>query len=174
MWGAPLVLLVTLLAPHSLWADGGLLRLAAETGEFRLIVFTSPTPLRAGPVDLSVMVQDRETREPVLDASVAVRLSSGPGGRTLDVAATRDQATNRLLYTALFELPESGRWRVELDVRRGGVRAGVSLDLVAASSAPALLVLWPYWILPLLVIVLFGLHQWRSQQLGRLNSRSVG
>ena len=61
MWGRALMILATLLVPLSARADGGLARLVVDSGEFRLTVFSSPTPLRAGPVDLSVMVQDRET-----------------------------------------------------------------------------------------------------------------
>ena len=116
MPGRALMILATLLLPLSARADGGLARLVVESGELRLTVFSSPTPLRAGPVDLSVMVQDRETLEPMLDRRVELRLVPSAGGRSLEVAAIRGHSTNRLLYSALVDLPDPGRWRVEVEV----------------------------------------------------------
>ena len=174
MPGRALMILATLLLPLSARADGGLARLVVESGELRLTVFSSPTPLRAGPVDLSVMVQDRETLEPMLDQRVELRLGPSEGGRTLEVAATREDSTNRLFYSALVDLPDPGRWRIEVEVTgaRGGARE--SFELWVDAERPALLTLWPYWALPLVVIGVFGLHQWRSQKLRRLNPGPVG
>ena len=174
MPGRALMILATLLVPLSARADGGLARLVVDSGEFRLTVFSSPTPLRAGPVDLSVMVQDRETLEPMLDRRVELRLVPSAGGRSLEVAAIRGHSTNRLLYSALVDLPDPGRWRIEVEVT--GARAGAreSFEVWVVAERPAVLALWPYWALPLIAIGIFGLHQWRSQKLRRLNPGRVG
>ena len=44
-------------------ADGGVVRLRQRAGGYQIAVFTSPTPIRAGPVDVSVLVQDAATEE---------------------------------------------------------------------------------------------------------------
>ena len=48
------------------WGDGGTVRLSRCEGDYRISVFTAPTPFRAGPVDISVLVQDAATGEPDL------------------------------------------------------------------------------------------------------------
>ena len=40
------------LFPFPAIADGGALRLSVQKGSYQVAVFTSPTPLRAGPVDM--------------------------------------------------------------------------------------------------------------------------
>ena len=42
-------------------------------GDFQITVFTAPTPFRAGPVDISVFVQDPLTGELIPEARVTVR-----------------------------------------------------------------------------------------------------
>jgi hypothetical protein len=58
-------------------ADGGALRASRQCGDYRVSVFTSPTPLRAGPVDVSVLVQDAATGEVQHDLPVAVTVDDG-------------------------------------------------------------------------------------------------
>ena len=52
--------------------DGGTLRLSRSEGNYRISVFTAPTPFRAGPVDISVLVQDAITGEVMPKASVTI------------------------------------------------------------------------------------------------------
>src|SRR5215831_20221905 len=87
-------------------ADGGAVRLREKTGGYQLTVFTSPTPLRAGPVDVSVLVQDAATEEYVPNARVTVRLTARGTGQVLEYPATGEAATNKLLRAAEFQLPE--------------------------------------------------------------------
>jgi hypothetical protein len=75
------------------------------------MVFTTPTSLRAGPVDISVLVQDREDGQPVLDSDVSVWLRRD-GGRTVGGPATRAVAQNNLLYCTAVHLPEAGQWGI--------------------------------------------------------------
>jgi hypothetical protein len=138
--------------------DGGALRLRQRAGGYELSVFTSPTPLRAGPVDISVLVQDASTRECLPEEQVNVCLKTSGAGRTLKCAATTEAATNRLFHAAVFELPEPGRWDVEIAVsgRHGPVllRFGVEAD----GRAPRWRELWPWFTWPALVVALFSLH----------------
>src|SRR5947199_7831416 len=85
-------------------ADGGAVRLREQAGAYQVTVFTSPTPLRAGPVDVSVLVQDA-AGECVPEARVAVRLAARGTGEALECPATAEAATNKLLRAAVFQLP---------------------------------------------------------------------
>jgi hypothetical protein len=142
-----------LLAAAPAWADGGLVRLSQAAGPYTITVFSAPTPLRAGPIDLSVLVQRRDGGAPVLDAAVAVALHSGAA--RLEQPATRAAATNKLLYAAPLLLPSAGRWEVAVTVGDEIVRFAMD----AEPAASTVLAFWGYLVLPFLLIGLFALHQ---------------
>ncbi len=126
--------------------DSGLVRTSEATPPWRVTIMTDPTPLRAGPVDVSVLVQRAHGGHAVLDANVGLELR-GPAGLTLTASATRAQADNRLLYAAKFTLPAAGTWRVLTHINRGDIERRVKWDFVAADPAPPLAAAWP-WLLP--------------------------
>ena len=68
-----LTILATFLLAAPARGDGGTVRISERAGPYRVTVFTSPSPLRAGPVDVSVLVQDGETGELATDVRVTVR-----------------------------------------------------------------------------------------------------
>src|SRR5437868_5841580 len=70
-------------------ADGGMIRLSEQNGKYRITVFTSPAPLRAGPVDISVLVQDDMTGEVEPAAQVDIEAVR----RTLPHVALHQRAT---------------------------------------------------------------------------------
>src|SRR5262249_37115885 len=127
-------------------------------GGYLVTVFTAPTPLRAGPVDVSVLVQDARTGQPAPVGQVMLRLRQ-PGERTLEQAATREQATNRLLHAAQFDLPAPGGW-LGAGVRGGGGGGGGGVDPRAAELSPRWLELWGWIFLPVVAVVLFLGHQY--------------
>src|SRR5262249_33245950 len=76
------------------------------------------------------------------------------GARTLVYPTTPGR--NRLLKEAIIELPFAGRWRLEVDVRRGASAATVS-TMVPVESAPSrTLSVWPYLAAPPIAIALFA------------------
>src|SRR5262245_40678803 len=98
-------------------ADGGTVRLAQRQGNYQITLLTSPTPLRAGPIDLSVMVQNAENSELVTDGQVAIRVTrQGHARAALSRVATSDEATNKLFRAANLVLPERGWWDVEVSI----------------------------------------------------------
>jgi len=142
-------------------ADGGVVRAHADRGALTITVFTSPTPLRVGDADVSVLVQDRASHAALLDATVAVRLepldtSTAP----LVVDLGRASATNQLLQAATLRLPAPGRFRLVAVVRRAGDQAEVTAEVEVAPPLPALLALWPYLALPPVVVGIFLVQQW--------------
>jgi hypothetical protein len=140
-------------------ADGGTLRVCNRSDHYQVAVFTSPTPLRAGPVDLSVLVQRALNGECVTDARAFVRLKSRGSGRVMQLPATADAATNKLFRAATFELPEPGWWDVEVAVEGPYGPTLVTFDFWAEEPLPRWVELWPWFGWPALVVVLFGLHQ---------------
>src|SRR5581483_8908588 len=69
---------VLTLIPSLATADGGSLRLSEQDGNYRITVFTSPSPPRAGPVDVSVLVQDAATGD--LASGMRVAIDVAPRG----------------------------------------------------------------------------------------------
>ena len=86
-----------------------------KRGGYQITVFTAPTPFRAGPVDISALVQDASTGDPLTQVRVTVRMTK-PGGPALEYPATTEAATNKLFHAAQFELPEPGRWDMQVQV----------------------------------------------------------
>ena len=142
------------------------MRLRKRQGPYEIAVFTAPNPLVAGPVDISVLVLDLASGEPVLDASVSVKVA--PAGRpeaAVSHPATTEAATNKLLYAAVFELPESGIRICEVDVSGVHGKVEVRFTLDVASAGSRWIVLWPWICWPAPVILLYGIHQrsvWRK------------
>jgi hypothetical protein len=140
-------------------ADGGLLRLRQKVGGYQIAVFTSPTPIRVGAVDISVFVQNAETGEFVPDADVTVCLKIPGTEHVLRYPATSDAATNRLFKAAVFNVPEAGSWDAEVLV--GGPRgpAQVAFAVTADGRLPRWRELWPWFGWPGVAVVLFGAHK---------------
>src|SRR5208337_4324032 len=116
-------------------ADGGSLRLSGTQSGYRITVFTAPTPFRAGWVDISVLVQDSLTGEPMTGARVTVRMSK-LGQLPLDYPATAEAATNKLFRAAQFELPEPGRWDMQVRVEGSHGPAVIAGEVEAAKPLP--------------------------------------
>jgi hypothetical protein len=148
-------LLVVALA-GSARGDGGTVRASERCGPYRVTAFSSPVPLRAGPVDVSVLVQDDRTRA-VADVPVTVRVSpAGRAGPTMTRAATTEAATNKLLKAALFELPTAGTYDVAVEVNG---QPAVRFSMDAGEPLPGLpaLAWWVGW--PALAVAAFVLHR---------------
>jgi hypothetical protein len=160
--------LVTL-SPCQARADGGTVRLSEQQGKYRITVFTAPTVLRAGPVDISVLVQDADTGEPASGVQVTIRAEwRGSPDVTLRHRATTEAATNKLYYAATFDLPEPGWYSVEVSIDGPLGGAEVHFEMEAAEPPPPWLAMLPWVGWPALAILLFSIHQrlvrWRSRR----------
>ena len=140
-------------------ADGGALRLSGKRGDYRIAVFTAPTPFRAGDVDVSVLVQEAATGVAMPDAvPVTVRMVK-PGGPVLEYPATTEAATNKLFRAAQFELPEPGRWELRVRIEGPHGEAEIAGEVEAAGTLPRWPEIWPWIAWPAPAIVLFAIHQ---------------
>jgi hypothetical protein len=144
-------------------ADGGSMCLSGRQGDYHISVFTAPTPFRAGPVDVSVLVQEASTGDPMTPVKVTVRMTK-PGRLVLEYPATTEAATNKLFRAAQFDLPEPGRWALEVEVQGSHGLAVIGGELDAAEPLPRWRELWPWISWPALVIALFGIHQFVARR----------
>lgn len=147
--------------PHVAWADGGVPLTMRDVGGYRIAVFAEPAPLRAGPVDISVMVQDAQSGEQLDDTMIDVRVQSvGPVVVRRDSPATEEAATNKLFKAAHLTLPFSGHWQVQVEVDGRYGKAEVTAEMVAGTALPRWQRLWAWFTWPAVPVGLFLLNQW--------------
>lgn len=127
-----------------LFGDGGKVLLRQESGLYAVTVFLTAA-------DLSVLVQDRATLQPVLDADLVVRV-----GDTL-IKASHDQAQNKLLYAVTLPAEETGERVFTVDVNHGTIFSGM---VNVSPSAPMLASNWEYVAVPPVLILVFAIREW--------------
>ncbi|MGH8047579.1 MAG: hypothetical protein ACREKL_10055 [Chthoniobacterales bacterium] len=151
--------------------DGGAVLSQQNSGPYRVTLFGSPSPLRAGPADLSVMIQDAKTGDPVLDQSVTINVQAAANPKSEawvppccsmktiagTVAATHENAQNKLLYAANVALPASGEHDIIVKIGDEGAPLE-SKVAVQPPSAPASSY-WAWLAAPPLFIGVFALNQ---------------
>ncbi len=151
----------------AVWADGGRVVLVELHGDMEVSVFASPNPLRAGPVDISVLLQDAKSDQPVTDAQVSVDLTQRMNPkRRIHAVATSAAATNKLMLAALAELPEPGWWDVEVHCHTAHGDSQSRFALEAGRPLPRWLSVWPWFSWPFGAVILFGVHRllvWRRE-----------
>ena len=169
-------------APRNARGDGGIIRLRGTQGPFSVTVFSSPEVTAGGLADVSVLIQRRESGEVVLDADVNLALSPPDGLATkqsddlcglttaamhlpdannpASVRATRERASNKLLYAAPVELNAPGDWKLHVFVSRGSDTARFDCLLPVGLRSGKSTGVWPYLMLPPLAVALFAVNQW--------------
>ncbi len=142
-----------LLAASLLRADGGKPQWRSRAGPYEVSVFTAPVPLRAGPADISVLVELETDKSLVLDADVSMRFQD------ISVSATHALATNKIMYAANVSLSSPGTWDCELVVRgpKGTGSAHGAIEVIPAEQP--LRHYWPYFAMVPAGILLFILNQ---------------
>lgn len=143
-------------------ADGGQVRVMQNHGDVKLTIFTSPSPLRAGPIDVSVLLQDARTGQTIPDADVTVALTPPNSSQPpICVRATADAATNKLLRAALLDLPSPGDWkfRIECVVPPADTLIAATFTAIAAEPLPRWLTIWPWFTWPIAAVALFAVHR---------------
>ena len=159
------------------WADGGAIQFQGDAGRLHITVFTLPPILSAGPVDVTVLIQERSELAPLLDARVTLDLTAEAGSslnkqqwsppacalnapRSLTgIPARLNHGENRLLYGALIQVPYSGIWQLKINVARNSERESVWTMLKINPPAPPLLAYWRLFILPPLGVLGFILNR---------------
>jgi hypothetical protein len=148
-----------MLAQASALADGGTVQLRQDAGLFVITVFTAPAPLSAGPVDISLLLQNRNGLEPVLDANVSLLLRANTSGSEIRARPTREQAQNKLLYAAPVTFAESGKWELDIAILKNGERTGATGTIDVAPAPEKAASYWSYIAFPPLMIVAFVVRE---------------
>jgi hypothetical protein len=155
---------LVILAQATALADGGAVQLRREAGDLVITVFTSPSPLSVGPVDISLLLQNRDSLEPVLDAKIALLLhrdamTTGGSGIEFEAGPTREQARNKLLYAAPVMFSQPGKWQIAVSVLRNGKKTD-AVGIFEVMPAPAKAVAYAGYIaFPPVMIGLFMLRE---------------
>gem|GEM_PF-1630632 len=187
-----LALLALRLCSGDAQADGGIMRAREVQGPFVVTIFTSSEPQQGSLVDVSVMVQERDSNDAILDATVKLMFTPPTGSlaepveqicgtagmagfdtnsEPYTVVATRRQASNKLLYAAPIRLDAAGTWQLQAFIQREGDSVKIACTLPVSPPPRKLIGLLPYLILPPLVVALFALNQClRRQSLEKLQS----
>jgi hypothetical protein len=144
--------------PTSL-ADGGTVQWRKQAGSLLITVFMAPAPLSAGPSVISLLVQNRNGLEPVLDADVSLLLRSEASNTEIRAQPTREQAQSKLLYAAPVTLVESGKWQLAVTILRNGERTDTIGPIDVAPTPAMVASYWGYIAFPPLMIMAFVGHE---------------
>jgi hypothetical protein len=146
---------------ESVRADGGRLVRIERTNGWIVSIFVAPDPPRVGTVDVSVLVQDSTNGSVIADADIAVTLTAGGDaeGVTTSAPASRNQATNKLLQSALLEASTSGDWKGTIHCSIGSRRAEIPFELQIAAAPPAWTKLAPWFLWPFAATAIFCAHR---------------
>src|SRR4051794_5203924 len=148
------------------WADGGTIQFSAVSQGLQISVFTNPGIPSAGPVDLSVLVQEAKTHTAVLNADIHASLTPetpapNPSAWAPPICAARSvsnlqsfqlnhtEAQNRLYYASLVQIPSGGKWRLTLNVRHGDQNASYQGTLEVANQVAPWTSYWHLFLFPL-------------------------
>lgn len=173
VWAAILVLTV----PGVILANGGTLRVAnAVMGDYRVSVFTDPTPVRPDSLDVSVLILQQgvegvpdgvevilrtellEIRNPE-EVPAEVRVGMGETLR-----ATREQADDPRYYAAKFALGVEGIWEISVQVRGESGEGQASFQVTARDRG---ILGHPLTIMFLALLPLAGAAWWLTRDDGQ-------
>ena len=131
-----LLLGVGLLLPGQALGDGGTIRLSGlEFGDYRVTVFTDPTPVRPDSIDVSFLITEADGLSVAQGLEIWVDVEPlDHAGRSARHPATREQADDPRMYAAKFALGSPGRWRVAISVRGDGGSGEASFEISASEG----------------------------------------
>jgi hypothetical protein len=150
-----LLLLITVIA----LADGGAVQWRRQAGDLLITVFAWPTPLTEGPADLSLLVQNANGLEPVLDANVTLVLRARTSSVEIQLHPTHEKAQNKLLYATPVTLTESGQWQLAANISRMDGRAEITGTIEVVPPPGLAASYWGYVAFPALTAVLYAVRE---------------
>lgn len=167
---------LTLTAPKAR-GDGGAVQASSVAGPYRVTVLTEPTPVRVGPIDVSVLVQDNRTRKLAGAARVSVR--GAPVGTRRWRPATPHAGQSRLYHGAVLDLDRPGQWTLVIRIAGRQGPARLSFDMNVAPAPPPWIDLWAWLAWPLVPIFGMGVRLLRRireepRPRAKLRPHSVG
>ncbi len=165
--------------------DGGRLQIREAIGDRTVSVWTAPTPLRPGPVEVLVVIEPggevtaARATAPLPLGEVAVEAWSEGKlvGRARAAPVGPEPVAARLARLELPELPAWGAIELRIDLRSSTPGAAVPTELRAdVLVAPRISPFAEHWIvltLPALGILLFALRERRGTRAARARAHST-
>jgi len=133
------------LASASSDGDDLSLRFSRQTGTLAIAVFTSPGESVSHSTEFAVLVQDRNSLEVMSDAEVRLTAHKDDARPSSAFATTLHQdPQNKLLQSAVLNMPTTGIWLLDIFVRRGLGNAKLSMALNIVSPESSTENRWPY------------------------------
>ncbi len=153
------VLAMAVASAGPLLANGGSVRFAnVPVGPYIVTIYSAPTPLRTGEVDVSALVQDSSGA--TVDLPIVVRArpvelpdSMDPDRAWITQPATREQATNKLFKAAKFDIDDPGDWWFRVEIADAG-------RLTFQAPVARTTILDRPWLLATLVLLPLGVVGW--------------
>jgi hypothetical protein len=146
----------------SVRADGSVLRLKHQSDGVEISIFTDPPPIRSGAVDVTAVVVPVPpgARRPAPVFKVCAYPSGAPERKICDSNTVRTPAMNKPFRAGHLELPEAGRWQIEIEYEVGQEGAILGPFLVEVEEGAAGGNTWLLWVgLPTAALVVFAAHQ---------------
>jgi hypothetical protein len=141
-------------------ADGGRLVRVERAHGWIVSIFVAPDPPRVGPIDVSVLVQEEASGTVVADAEIAVTLNSlSDPSIALSAPASRQQATNKFLQSALLVAPGAGDWLGTIHCSAGNDKAEITFSLQVDAAPPAWTKVAPWFLWPLAAAMVLVAHR---------------
>ena len=168
LFAAAGVCFAVLLASGSDDDDNQALLFQGTSGSFAVAVFAPAGDLAAGPSPLSVLVQDPDTQNVLLDATVDLTTrptrSQEPSST---VRASNADSPNKLLQTASIVLPATGDWTLDMVVQRNSEIANLSLPLQVVRAQRDAEAPWSYLFVlasASILVLVFTLRHWPRRE----------
>ena len=106
-------------------------------------------------------MQNAETGQPVGNVDTVLTITPVDGqSAPIVVAATTDAATNKLLQSALIDLPIPGTWQVHVECTTADGKLEARFAMTAGPALPRWLSQWPWFAWPLGAVLVFVVHRW--------------
>jgi cytochrome c oxidase assembly factor CtaG len=157
--------LAGLLAAGSNDGDSQVLRFKDSSRAFTVAVFAPPGSLVAGSSSFSVLVQDRNAQETLLDTKVdlTAHLAADAQAPPPTAQASYEGSENKLLQTADLDLPTEGDWTLHITVQRGAETDEFLLPLRVDKPEAASATWWPYLVILVFASLLVAAYVWRHR-----------
>ena len=156
--------------------DDQALRFKGTSGPFAVAVFAPPGDLAAGSWAFSVLVQDRNTRDALLDAKVDLTAhpADGSQGPLSATSASQEDSENKLLQTADLYLPTEGDWNLRIAVHHGAHSEDFFLPLHVVKPEAGIACRWPWVVILIFSSVLLFAYLWRHRVFEDFHSNAPG
>ncbi len=144
-------------------ADGGSLQISELRKDRTISVFTSPTPLRVGAADVSILVKHADAGDSAADSKFVVRAwPLSKRQNVISARATHEAATNKLMQAAQLTFNEAGWWHIEVTGPEVGAKHPLGFDVEVLKAFPRWLELSPWILWPLVPIGLYMAYRLRT------------